>query len=732
MIENIKRFVDEHRTLIAVIIVALVICFLYWLLFSKCGSTGKKVKGGSARKKVCYLGDRRVPFEVLGMPIDGDFFVLNEDGRREVENTSALFKTYVRYVHYYTHCNFEGDYLSLPNLVKNPYHFFNLNTKSGSAVINLIPNERKSKKKPEPLRRCDHIEKCERFSFEKSLDIAIEGKGVKKDIMRSFDNLRKFVHDNFHVYFDRVNYIGQPAVCKAEVVGCSAEAASVPALVISKNDKGNVGGELSFSIKDFLRSWYPPKGKDAREMFRTHAWIGKNEVVESGEEEGEEAEAEASDVDEDSENFGIGIRTKIDVGEDEKFVEPFVIQNDLCGLGDVGVQSGNIEGVSNGKRAEKKWEIADIFPAHKLLEMIYFLFGLMEYYVGIRKGENGDDGENEYVREYFKMLASYIIFVNLFNGYCGIQMESRWNEKVGNLYVYNFAGQWTGIKTGAVMQPFAVKLVEESILGTMGKELSEMKLDDEKSMMKFLEALTPEAKKSLFEADKSLLMARLREKEKVVAGFEETEWDAKIEGVRSELVDIIGGLISEKSNFPVYLLELKEKENETPGQVGVRYKKFRAYCKNIWNELARGLILPDSAPESQGTDPSWFGGIDLVKADQDWEKERAESVERLRANKSPLDRCWVVDPRKKKKKLKGKKWDDEKRRLIAEQKICTLMIYSGIEGGDDRYVKTCEDLWDKYLVDPEVRRIIDEFKAAGTAEEIEERRKLVEYLLGKI
>lgn len=628
MIENIRQFVDEHHTLMIVIIWFVALCFIYWLLFCKCSSTGNKVKGGTAQRGVCYLGNRD-PFEVLGLAIDDDFFVLNEAGRKEVEKTNDYFKTYVLYVNHYTRCNFVGDYLSLPNLVKNPYHFFNLNTNSGSAVINLIPNERKSSKRQEPRGRCDRIEAWERFNFEKSLEIAVEDEGIKEDIKGSFKRLRDFVRDYFHVYFDRVNYIGQPAICKAGDEEVFTGHEIVPLTKISPNRKGNLNGELYFCINDFLRSWYPQKGEDARKMFRTAAWIGKVEGNESGRGSGD------GNINGNSGNFKMGIRTKVGVEGEEKYVEPFVIPNDLYDLG-VGVQSGGIRGVSNGKSTEKKWEIADIFPAYKLLEMIYFLFGLMEYYIEMRIKKKGRVDRVVFEREYFKMLASYIIFVNLFNGYCGIQMESKWNEKVGNLYVYNFAGQWDNIKSGAVMRPFAAELVEKNIMRTVGKEISAMNVADEDSMTEFLKALGKETKEKLFTANCSGLITRLREKEDVVVGFEETEWDTGIGNMKEELEEIIGELLIYKASFTTYLLELKEKGRDTTSSVGGKYEKFRKYCKDTWGRLVKGLELTDSAPESQDS-PTPVLQLRLSEGEANQEnhenfvKKREEERERKRA-----------------------------------------------------------------------------------------------------
>ena len=56
------------------------------------------------------------------------------------------------------------------------------------------------------------------------------------------------------------------------------------------------------------------------------------------------------------------------------------------------------------------------------------------------------DDDEENIAEYYKMMSRYLIQVHLFNVFCGVRMESGWNESVKNLYVYNFeklpAGQF--------------------------------------------------------------------------------------------------------------------------------------------------------------------------------------------------------------------------------------------------------------------------------------------------
>ena len=235
MIENIKRIINEHRTLVVVIIGVLVICFIYWWFCCKDSIPKNKVRGGTAVTKVCYLGPGKIPFKCLGLEINSNFFVLNEEGRGVVKTVSDLFNTYILYVNHYTNCNFEKDSLSLPNLVKKPYHFFNKFARSGSAIINLIPNERLSKKNPNPARRGEHIASVTCFDFETCLECA--DVSVRKNIVGSYTKLYNFVNTYFHRYFDNVNFIGQPSISASDDGSDGNE--SVVLTKISPNDKGN-------------------------------------------------------------------------------------------------------------------------------------------------------------------------------------------------------------------------------------------------------------------------------------------------------------------------------------------------------------------------------------------------------------------------------------------------------------------------------------------------------------
>lgn len=75
------------------------------------------------------------------------------------------------------------------------------------------------------------------------------------------------------------------------------------------------------------------------------------------------------------------------------------------------------------------YEVADIYPARKLVMMVIFL---MTLYSKCYMKFDFDD--------YKKMIASYIVYANLFNSWCAVKMEKTWNKK-SYVYIYNNQGE---------------------------------------------------------------------------------------------------------------------------------------------------------------------------------------------------------------------------------------------------------------------------------------------------
>ena len=87
MIENIKRFVNEHHTLMVVVIGVLVICFIYWWFYCKEGAGSSKTKGGTIDyiSTKCNLNifesNMDLYFQVLGAHISSS--IIDDDGGKE-------------------------------------------------------------------------------------------------------------------------------------------------------------------------------------------------------------------------------------------------------------------------------------------------------------------------------------------------------------------------------------------------------------------------------------------------------------------------------------------------------------------------------------------------------------------------------------------------------------------------------------------------------------------------
>lgn len=145
MIENIKRFVKEHRTLIVVIIGVLVICYLYWWLFHKARTSTKEV-GGKVTNYISarYILNERdeektLYFYVLGAYIhDTDrkraikgrqnrlLYVLNKEGERQARvGNSKILNMFVSYFNKFIGVMTE-DNISLVNVVKIPCYFYGI------------------------------------------------------------------------------------------------------------------------------------------------------------------------------------------------------------------------------------------------------------------------------------------------------------------------------------------------------------------------------------------------------------------------------------------------------------------------------------------------------------------------------------------------------------------------------------------------------------------------------
>ncbi len=85
----------------------------------------------------------------------------------------------------------------------------------------------------------------------------------------------------------------------------------------------------------------------------------------------------------------------------------------------------NVEEMITAKGKQyKKYDNADIYPANKLSLTILFFMLVYSNHTNIE------------FEEYMRMIASYVLYVNSFNTFCGVKMENLWNSGIQDAYVY--------------------------------------------------------------------------------------------------------------------------------------------------------------------------------------------------------------------------------------------------------------------------------------------------------
>ena len=80
--------------------------------------------------------------------------------------------------------------------------------------------------------------------------------------------------------------------------------------------------------------------------------------------------------------------------------------------------------------------------------------------------------------EFKLMIASYVVYVNLFNSFCGAKMNSKWNKDVSNSYVYIFDNVHSISATEMDLKEVTKKL-KKLEMDFIIQHVDEMKFDDE-------------------------------------------------------------------------------------------------------------------------------------------------------------------------------------------------------------------------------------------------------------
>lgn len=165
MIENIKRIVNENRTLIAVFVVVLVICFLYWRFCCKDRPLANKIKGGGASYLIIKInGDY---YKIVGIPLSGEsLIVLSKGGEHVLGDLDEIINCF--YVHFEAYIrdrdidNITNNY-NITKVIKEPCTYFNLEngrTKNtgpaliGSGNLKAFINETKSFNFSDIIKKC--------------------------------------------------------------------------------------------------------------------------------------------------------------------------------------------------------------------------------------------------------------------------------------------------------------------------------------------------------------------------------------------------------------------------------------------------------------------------------------------------------------------------------------------------------------------------------------------------
>ena len=174
MIENIKQFVNEHQTLIVVIICVLVICFIYWYFCCKEKPLANKVKGGTLSTnfyKKCTVKTASnhtasKVFQCVGININDNllFTVLNEDGRALIGKFNEEFKKFTIYVNKYLDHTFKKT-LDIITVIKSPLKVFVPDINSGSVHADFIEYSKGNTKKSAAIRKGEKIKTMNEVKF---------------------------------------------------------------------------------------------------------------------------------------------------------------------------------------------------------------------------------------------------------------------------------------------------------------------------------------------------------------------------------------------------------------------------------------------------------------------------------------------------------------------------------------------------------------------------------------
>lgn len=84
--------------------------------------------------------------------------------------------------------------------------------------------------------------------------------------------------------------------------------------------------------------------------------------------------------------------------------------------------------------SKKNDQFADTFPAQKVFMILFYI--CLVPYINVKNIKEEIKNTLNSNIDLLNMIASYMIFVHLFNTFCGCRMEGSWNKSISNSYVY--------------------------------------------------------------------------------------------------------------------------------------------------------------------------------------------------------------------------------------------------------------------------------------------------------
>ena len=506
MIDNIKRFVNEHHTLMVVIIGVLVICFLYWWFCCKDRPLANKVKGGIAGFKITKINGNY--YKIVGVPLTGEcLIVLSKEAENLLENLNKIINRFYLYFDEYTRTydinDIENRY-NIIKVIKEPCTYFNLNTGiTKNTGLALFGSQNIT----------TFINTTEDFDFSSIINQLIQKVNVKDEIknqkrkknlmlvLTRYNELVEFVKTYAQVYFDEATFIGQPSVYP--YTGDDDEKDDSLSYRFSIVSQITMNNKLYDDCNKEVRSWYssesvnkaisngyyliPENGDikyvnlinfDKNRLQDIDISIDKNNSLDCG----VEAVSDLEDANEQD------IQPTPELETEKVRRSP----RNHKAVSYIGMFSDENVKTKNKKKNKVGWQVADIYPANKVISTVLFLLGLLEKYIDVKKTDNEHRKNRNVLKfEYFQMMSSYMIYVHLLNICCGVRMTSRWNIKISNAYVYKFIDKKSNVQ-GETISTVDDLFMEKSLKKETGHQIAEMTkhfMGDEYFMQGFMETL---------------------------------------------------------------------------------------------------------------------------------------------------------------------------------------------------------------------------------------------------